>query len=82
MLGGASVDGPGRPSQALRDQADAVNKQISSILADALSGTEQRYVHFGDGQFFIKWGQVEREIHLVVESGLGYVRDLELKDQL
>jgi hypothetical protein len=46
--------------------ADAINKEISKILAAALRGDE-KYRYQGD---FIRWGLVEKDIHAVVEKNL------------
>ena len=43
--------------------ADEINKEISEILLNTLSRAEHKY-RTNDG--YIRWGKVEKDIHLVV----------------
>ena len=47
--------------------AESINKKISRILLDAIGGHEKKY-RTEDG--FIKWGEVENEMHDAVNSEL------------
>jgi len=47
--------------------ADAIKKDVSAILRNAVNGYEQKYWYMGR---YIRWGLVEKDIHTAIEKQL------------
>ena len=48
--------------QPLRATVESVQSHVSNLLSGAIDGTIPEYRHVQDGQSFIRWGRVERDI--------------------
>jgi len=59
-----------RREEILENNPENLKKEISKILSKALAGYKDDYKYKTDQGSFIRWGQVEKDMHKVIDHHL------------
>lgn len=68
------ANGDCRPASCLPERIEALKRAVSTVLMDALNGSNPDYRLPKEEGGFVRWGKVEAAIHATIETSLANVK--------